>query len=81
MDEIAVAVVGTAAVVTVLGRRARPVAKLAMRGVVTATEATSAARRGIADLYAEVKTERDQRLAQAAQQPPTQAEATSPVTE
>lgn len=31
MDEIAVAVVGTAAVVTVLGRRARPAAKLAMR--------------------------------------------------
>lgn len=81
MDEIAVAVVGTAAVVTVLGRRARPVAKLAMRGVVTVTEATSAARRGMADLYGEVKTERDQRLARAAQHPPTEGETATPVPE
>ena len=84
MDEIAVAVVGAAAVVTVLGRRARPMAKLAMRGVVTATEATSAGRRGFADLYAEVKTERQQRLAQTEQQqpqPPAEAAPATSVTE
>lgn len=81
MDEIAVAVVGAAAVVTVLGRRARPVAKLAMRGVVTATEATSAGRRGLLDLYTEVKTERQQRSAQTAQQPPTETATATSVTE
>ena len=81
MDEIALAVVGAAAAVTVLGRRARPVAKLAMRGVVTATEATSAGRRGFQDLYAEVKTERQQRLAQKAQQPPAEAETATSDTE
>ena len=81
MDEMALAVVGAAAVVTVLGRRARPVAKLAMRGVVTATEATSAGRRGVQDLYAEVKTERQQRLTQKAQQPPAEAETATSVTE
>ena len=66
MDEMAIAVVGTAAAVTVLGKGMRPLAKLAMRGVVTATEATAAGRRGLQDLYAEVKTEREQRSEQAA---------------
>lgn len=81
MDEIALAVVGTAAAVTVLGRRARPLAKLAMRGVITATEATSAGRRGLVDLYSEVKAERDQRLAKAAPHPPTEAGTATPVIE
>lgn len=61
MDEVAIAVVGAAAAVTVLGKGMRPLAKLAMRGVVTATEATAAGRRGLQDLYTEVKSERDQR--------------------
>ncbi len=38
----------------------RPLAKVAMRGVVTATEATSAGRRGLQELYREVKAERQQ---------------------
>ena len=62
MDDMAIAVVGAAAAVTVLGKGMRPLAKLAMRGVVTATEATAAGRRGLQDLYTEVKAEREQRL-------------------
>lgn len=61
MDDMAIAVVGAAAAVTVLGKGMRPLAKLAMRGVVTATEATAAGRRGLQDLYTEVKAEREQR--------------------
>lgn len=72
MDEVAIAVVGAAAAVTVLGKGMRPLAKLAMRGVVTATEATSAGRRGLQDLYTEVKTEREQRSARVAPAGPTQ---------
>ncbi len=64
MDEMAIAVVGTAAAVTVLGKGMRPLAKLAMRGVVTATDATMAGRRGLQDLYTEVKSEREQRSVQ-----------------
>lgn len=84
MDEITLAAVGVAAAVTVLGRRARPVAKLAMRGVLTATEATSAGRRGLLNLYSEVKTERDQRVrasATAAQHPSTDVTTAAHVTE
>ncbi len=60
MDEVAIAVVGGAAAVTILGKGMRPLAKVAMRGVVTATEATSAGRRGLQELYREVKAERQQ---------------------
>ena len=70
MDEVTIAVVGAAAAVTVLGKGMRPLAKLAMRGVVTATEATSAGRRGLQDLYAEVKAEREQRSVPAAPEVP-----------
>ena len=84
MDEVAIAVVGAAAAVTLLGKGMRPVAKLAMRGVVTATEATSAGRRGLQDLYTEVKTEREQRSvvpAPTVPAQPTQPEgAATPVT-
>ena len=85
MDEMAIAVVGTAAAVTVLGKGMRPLAKLAMRGVVTATEATAAGRRGLQDLYTEVKSEREQRSAPAAPAGESQASgpgsAATPVTE
>ena len=70
MDEVTIAVVGAAAAVTVLGKGMRPLAKLAMRGVVTATEATSAGRRGLQDLYAEVKAEREPRSVAAAPEVP-----------
>ena len=66
MDEVAVAVVGAAAAVTILGKGMRPLAKLAMRGVVTATEATSAGRRGLEELYREVKAEREEKSRPAA---------------
>ncbi len=85
MDEMAIAVVGAAAAVTVLGKGMRPLAKLAMRGVVTATEATAAGRRGLQDLYTEVKSEREQRSVQAAPVGGPQASgpgsAATPVTE
>ncbi len=58
MDEKVMAVVGAAAVVTVAGRGMRPVAKMMMRGVVAASDATTAGRRGIQQLYAEAKAER-----------------------
>ena len=76
MDEVAIAVVGAAAAVTVLGKGMRPLAKLAMRGAVTATEVASAGRRGVQDLYAEVKAEREQRTVPAAPAaaPPAPAE-------
>lgn len=84
MDEAAIAVVGAAAAVTVLGKGMRPLAKLAMRGVVTATEATSAGRRGLQDLYTEVKAEREQKsqpAAPAADAPSSEEEsASTPVT-
>jgi hypothetical protein len=57
MDEKMAALIGAAAAVTVAGRGLRPVAKLAMKGVVAASEATSDARRGIVELYDEVKAE------------------------
>jgi len=57
MDEKVAALVGAAAAVTVAGRGLRPVAKLAMKGVVAASEATRDARRGIVELYDEVKSE------------------------
>ena len=57
MDDKVVALMGAAAGMTLLSRRLRPVAKLAMRGVVAATDATQDARRGLAELYAEAKAE------------------------
>ncbi len=72
MDEVAIAVVGAAAAVTVLGKGMRPLTKLAMRGVVMATEATAAGRRGLQDLYTEVKDEREQRSTPAAPEIPAQ---------
>ncbi len=52
------AVVGAAAVVTVAGRGVRPLAKMVMRGVVAANEVTAAGRRGLQELYSEVRAER-----------------------
>ncbi len=83
MDDVAMVVVGAAAAATVLGKGLRPVAKLAMRGVVSVTEATSAGRRGLQDLYTEVKREREQRSAQdtpvvGAEEPP-RSSATTPM--
>ena len=60
MDEKVIAVVGAAAAVTFMGRGLRPVGKLVMRGVVAAGDATAASKRGIQDLYNEVKAEREQ---------------------
>lgn len=80
MDEAVIAVVGGAAAVTVLGKGVRPLAKLAMRGVVTATEATSAGRRAVQDLYTEVKTEREEKsrpAAPAADAPSSEEESAS----
>lgn len=64
MDEKMMAVVGAAAAVTVAGRRMRPLAKVLMRGVVAATEATGAGRQGLQELYAEAKAERARGAAQ-----------------
>ena len=58
MDERMAALVGAAAALTFAGRGLRPVAKLAMKGVFAAGDATMDASRGIVDLYAEVKSER-----------------------
>ena len=58
MDEKVMAVVGAAAVVTLAGRGMRPLAKMVMRGVVAASEATAAGQRGLQELYSEVKAER-----------------------
>ena len=57
MDQKTIALVGAVAGVTLAGRGLRPVAKLAMRGVVAAADATSGARRELSDLYAEAKAE------------------------
>ena len=57
MDEKMLALVGAAAGVAVGGRGLRPIAKLAMRGVVAAADATTGARRELSELYAEAKAE------------------------
>ncbi len=57
MDEKVVAVVGAAAGMAVAGRSLRPLAKLAMRGVVLAVDVTAGARRQLEELYAEAKSE------------------------
>lgn len=57
MDEKMFALVGAAAGMTVAGRGLRPVAKLTLRGLVAAADATTGARRGLAELYAEAKAE------------------------
>ena len=61
MDEKMAALIGAAAAITVAGRGLRPVTKLAMRGVVAASDATRDARRGLAELYAEVQAEQRER--------------------
>jgi hypothetical protein len=53
MDEKMAALVGATAVATVTRKRLRPAAKLAMRGVVAASDATVGAGRGITRLYNE----------------------------
>jgi hypothetical protein len=57
MDEKMAAVIGAAAAMTLAGRGLRPVAKLAMKGVVAAGDKTMGAGRGIADLYSEAKSD------------------------
>ena len=57
MDEKVAALVGAAAAVTVGARGLRPVARLAMKGVVAASEATKDVRREIVELYDEAKAE------------------------
>lgn len=57
MDEKMVAVVGAVAGAAMAGRGLRPVAKLVMRGVVTAVDATTGAGREVAALYAEARAE------------------------
>ncbi len=57
MDEKMIAVVGAAAGMALAGRGLRPLAKLAMRGVVAAADATTGARRQLGELYAEAKSE------------------------
>lgn len=58
MDEKMAVLLGAAAALTLAGRGLRPVAKLAMKGVVAAGDATMDARRGVVDLYEEAKRER-----------------------
>jgi hypothetical protein len=58
MDEKMAALVGAAAALTFAGRGLRPVAKVAMKGVVAAGDVTMDACRRIVDLYAEAKSER-----------------------
>lgn len=58
MDDKTAALIGGAAALTFAGRGLRPIAKLAMRGAVAASDATMDAGRGIAELYAEVRSER-----------------------
>lgn len=57
MDEKMFALVGAVAGATLAGRSLRPVAKLTMRGVVAAADATTGVRRELAGLYAEAKAE------------------------
>ncbi len=64
MDEKVMAVVGAAAAVTLMGRGLRPMGKMMMRGVVAVGAATAAGKRGMQDLYNEVKAEREQSGAQ-----------------
>lgn len=55
MDEKMAALVGAAAALTFAGRGLRPVAKLAMKGVVAAGDLAMDARREITDLYGEAR--------------------------
>lgn len=57
MDDKVMLLMGAAAGVTVAGRGLRPVAKLAIRGMVAAADATEGARRELGDLYAEAKAQ------------------------
>ncbi len=57
MDDKVMLLMGAAAGATVAGRGLRPVAKLAIRAMVAAADATAGARRGLGDLYAEARAE------------------------
>lgn len=57
MDEKMFALAGAVAGATLAGRGLRPLAKLTIRGVVAAADATTGMRRELADLYAEAKAE------------------------
>ena len=57
MDEKMFALAGAVAGATLAGRGLRPLAKLTIRGVVAAADATTGVRRELADLYAEAKAE------------------------
>lgn len=57
MDDRVLGAVGGMAGLALLRRVARPAARLGMRGVVAVVDATSGARRGLADLYAEARRE------------------------
>jgi hypothetical protein len=57
MDDKVMLLMGAAAGVTVAVRGLRPVAKLAIRGMVAAADATEGARRGLGDLYTEARAE------------------------
>jgi hypothetical protein len=63
MDEKMSALVDPAAPAAVSGRRLRPAAKFAMKGVVAASDATAVAGRGISRLYNEVVTDHSLRPA------------------
>ena len=58
MDDKVILLMGAAAGATAAGRGLRPVAKLAIRGMVAAADATEGARRGLGDLYAEARAGR-----------------------
>ncbi len=59
MDEKAMALIGAAAGVTLMGRGLRPVGKLMMHGVVAVAETAAASKRGVEGLYNEVRAERE----------------------
>ncbi len=58
MDDKVMAIVGSAAGLTLAGRGLRPVAKLAIRGALAAADATTGMRRDLTQLYEEAKAER-----------------------
>ncbi len=65
MDEKAMALIGAAAGVTLMGRGLRPVGKLMMHGVVAVAETAAASKRGVEGLYNEVRAEREKGQTQA----------------
>lgn len=57
MDEKIFALMGAAAGVALAGRSLRPIAKVAVRGVVVAADTANAGLNGLAEIYSEVKAE------------------------